>query len=649
MSRILVIDDEAASSLVMQNRLEELGFEVLVADNGAKGLLEAKEGRFDAFLVDANLDSGVGGLEVCRRLKAAPQTAAVPVVLISKQAATTEEMRRGFEAGCESFLPKGMHGVLEDMLQVLARQRAARVELASENRALKDETRRAQEELQRGADLDVLLDGGGDQSLLRREMAAGRPDGLLIVDGSGIVRHRDRGAGDLLGPGLVGKNLGRLAPATGLEAFVRDAHTESRDGFRLDLPERNGRASRSLTASVAPLVSSEPGKGADMRVVMLTDTGKRRVAAELMRMQEYTIPRREVGVLRDAARIAYGPGSLVGSSPAMVRVRELVTQAAAHRQPALIRGPAHAGKLRVARAIHFSSDSSGAFLQLSCAALAEDNLESELFGVVKGATAEAVVDRPGIFQQARHGTVFLEHVDRLPAPLQERLLAAIRNGKVTRAGGKRAEKIDVRILAATQEDLGARAAAKSFSAELYAALAPIEIHIPPLCERAEDVPEVVHHFLAQYGAGRSAHLTPEALEALTRYSWPDNMREVASCIEHACREARGEAIELAHLPAPVGDASGETVQKTVVPQPPPAVRVGYSAATLAGGASVSQSGYLRPWEINPEEEPVSLELYERKALLRALEETGGDRLAAAKLLGVGKSTLYRKLKRYDIR
>ena len=650
MSRILLIDAEAATRLVMQNRLEELGYEVLAVDNGAKGLLESKEGRFEAVLIDPNLESGVDGLEVCRRLKNAPPTSGLPVILMGKQAATPEEMRRGFAAGCESYLPKGMHAVLDDVLSVLARQRAQREELAHENRALQDGVRRMQEEHQRGADLDVMLEGAGDQALLQREMAAGRPDGLLIVDGAGIVRHRDRGAGDLLGRNLVGKNLGRLAPATGLEAFARDAHTESRDGFRFDLPERHDRASRSLTASVAPLVSTQPGKAPDMRVVMLTDTGKRRVAAELMRMQEYTIPRREVGVLRDAARIIFGRGSLVGISSAMGRVRELVAHAAKGKGSVLISGPEHAGKQHVARAIHFSSDSGGPFLNISCSALSEANLESELFGQVKGATEEALVDRPGIFQQAEHGTVYLESVDHLPEKLQARVLKAIRDRSVTRTGSATSEKIEVRILAGTSVELGTMASAKMFSKPLFEEFAALELELPALKDRAEDIPAMAGHFLGRFGMGRTLTLSPRGLEALVLHDWPGNVRELAACIEHACRETPGDLVDTEHLPAPVGDAQGELLRKDIMPQPPQQRVPGFVGRPEQPEFSAPDRGFgvARPWDIGPDD-PVSLELYEKKALLRALEETSGDRLAAARLLKVGKSTLYRKLKRYDIR
>lgn len=648
MSRILLIDDQAATRLVMQNRLEELGYEVLAADNGAKGLMESKEGHFDAVLVDPHLESGVGGLEICRRLKHAPQTAGVPVIFIGKQSSTTEEMRRGFEAGAEFFLPKGMHGILDEVLGVLGRQRVRHEEVVREKRALEDSARRMQEEFQRGADLEVLLEGAGDQALLQREMAAGRPDGLLIVDGAGIVRHRDRGAGDLLGRNLIDKNLGRLAPATGLEAFVRDAHTESRDGFRFDIPERNGRSSRSLTASVAPLVATKPGAGPDMRVVMLTDTGKRRVAAELMRMQEYTIPRREVGVLRDAARIIYGQGSLVGPSPAMARVRELVAHAAKSMTSVLISGPRNSGRQHVARAIHFSSDSGGPFLYLSCSALSEANLESELFGQVKGATPEAVVDRPGIFQQASHGTVYLENVDCLPEHLQKRLLTALRERKITRAGGKRAEAIEVRILAGTRENISNLVAAGSFSKPLYDALSALEIQMLPLSQLTEDIPAMARHFIERFGGGRALTLAPQTVDVLMSHSWPGNVRELAACIEHACRESAGDVIEPSSLPGTVGDRPASSSGGGSVAEPPLRTDVLVPAAPARGAfASRSEVG-LQPWEIGPDE-PVSLELYEKKALLRALEETGGDRLAAARLLKVGKSTLYRKLKRYEIR
>jgi DNA-binding NtrC family response regulator len=642
-----LIDDEPATRLVTQNRLKDLGFQVVAVESGAMGLHEAREAAFDLIVEDVGLGAGGGGVnafEVCKRLKQTPQTAGVPVVMTSKQTSGVEEMRRGFEAGCDAFLPKAHQAVLDEVVRAALRGRAQLADLARQIRGLEESQRRLQGGTQQGADLEQALKG--DPSLVQRELAAGRPDGLLLVDGEGIVRFFDRGARDLLGGGLVGKNLGRLAPASGLEAFVRDARTDSREGFRFDVPERNGRTARSLTASVVPLVTEHGGRDPDMRVVLILDGSRHKVATELMRMKEYTIPRREVGVLLEAARASFSPSTLIGTSPEMQIVRAQVIEAARSRQPVLIVGPTDGGKQHAARAIHFEGDAGGPFVPINCAALASANLETELFGLVKGATEEAVADRPGVIHLASHGTVYLENVDALTPELQERLEETMRTGKVRRTGAKRQERIEVRVVASSERDLRRMAQEGALRPSLLELLISLEIHVPGLCDREIDVLPLARHFIGRFGGGRPLELSQDAARQLTNHGWPGNVRELASCIERACHNTAGEVIDIDHLPAPLGDSQSSLATHEIVPRAPARVpEVGGTHTPLSGHAPDGPGG--GQWEIGPEE-PVSLELYEKKALLRALHETGGDKLAAARLLKVGKSTLYRKLKRYGI-
>jgi len=653
-TKILLIDDEPATRLVMQNRLKELGFDVVTAESGAKGLLEARESAFDLILVDADLGAGVNGYEVCRRLKQAPQTAAVPLILLSKQSGVREDLRRGYEAGCEAFLQKSDLAILEDVVRVLLRFRAQQDDLALQNRALEEKLRRTNEERLRASE------GEADPAQAWRELACGRPDGMLLVDAEGIVRYADRGARDLFGNALEGKNLGRLAPATGLEAFVRDARTDARDGFRFDLTSR-GRAVRSLSSTVVPLVANPGEIDPGLRVVLLLDASKRRLASEILRLQESTIPRREIGVLLDAARVAFGPASLLGTSAAMARVRAQISEAARSGEPALLTGEPGTGKQHAARALHFGGESSGPFLPVHCAGLSPENLESELFGTLKGegrkgSSTEARSDRPGLFQQANHGTVFLEDIDRLPPALQPKLLRVLQEHQVCRAGSEKQESVEARVVASTYADLSELAKSGAFAAELFDCLRGIEIHLPPLRERREDVPVLAQNFLSRYGCGREGlEISDRALWTLENYDWPGNVRELAACIERACVQAQGELIDVEHLPAPLRELFRSLPSRDLVPSPRPTrVAIGGThtaveehAQTSARAPEQARTGAREPWEIGPEE-PVSLDLYEKKALLRALEETGGDKLAAARLLKVGKSTLYRKLKRYGI-
>jgi two-component system response regulator HydG len=323
-----------------------------------------------------------------------------------------------------------------------------------------------------------------------------------------------------------------------------------------------------------------------------------------------------------------------------------VLEAARHQGPVFVRGPGSSGKHHVARAVHFGSDASGPFLPVNCAGLGEQNLEIELFGQVKGAHPDALSDRPGVFQLANHGTVYLQHVTALAPALQERVLGVLREGRVQRAGSKRSERVDVRLVSSDESDLAQAVQAGRLRRDLAEALAPTAIALEPLCARPEDIRDLTLHFIERHALGRRLALAPEALAKLESYRWPGNVRELGTCIERACLSVDGELIDVEHLPAPLGDAQERIGTHEMVPAAPP------SSATTVGGTHTA-SGALRgaldqhPWDITPEE-PVSLDLYEKKALLRALYETGGDKLAAARLLGVGKSTLYRKLKRYGI-
>ncbi|HVS19087.1 MAG TPA: sigma 54-interacting transcriptional regulator, partial [Planctomycetota bacterium] len=399
MSRILLIDDELSSRLVMHNRLKDLGHDVTVAENGAKGLLEVREAPFDLVLVEYNLASGVGGPEVCRRLKQMPQATTVPVVMISRQSGSRDDMHKGFEAGCDAFVTKADLPVLDDVLHSMLHFKALHDEASRQIRALEEFNRRLQESAARPAG-----DGEGQASgEAPRESATLRPDGVLLVDADGIVRYADRGARDLFGGGLEGKNLGRLAPASGLEAFVRDARSEAREGFRVDLPSRAGRSGRSLSAAVVPLISAPGSKDPELRIVLIFDHTRRRMAAELLRVEDYVLPRRELGVLLEAARAAWGPSTIVGTSLAAAELRGLVSEVARAGQPTLILGESGVGKEHLARAVHFSGERAGPFLPVSCAGLSQANLESELFGHVPDALEGLAGERPGLFQQGARG------------------------------------------------------------------------------------------------------------------------------------------------------------------------------------------------------------------------------------------------------
>jgi len=652
--RILVIEDEPGTQLLLQSRLQDLGHQVTTAPTGAMGLMEARSGGYDLFLVDVMLGAGIDGFEVCRRLKAMPHAHGVPVVLVSGHVKTREELHRGYEAGCEAFLIKGDITLLEDVVRAMLRIKSLQDDLAMQNRLLDEHNRRLQEERQRGAELESALRELPATSGAIRELATSRPDALLLVDPEGVVRLVDRGAREFFGKDLEGRTLGQLAVGTGLEAYVRASRTEPREGFRFDVGARAGRDVQHLTATVLPLVP-RPGHGdPGLKIVLLMDAGKRQVAAEILRVQENGVPKRELGPLLEAARFAFHPSSLLGLSPQMSHLRAELQRLAGTDHPVLVVGEEGSGVGRVGRALHFGANRSGPFVPLQCGALSNDAMEAELFGHVKGAFEGAHADRPGLLQQADRGTLFLEDVGRLSCELQTRLLEVLETGRVRRVGATKAEPVKVRVVAAASPTIEFEVEQGRFSRELFRHLSTATVVVPALRDRLMDVPLLVQHFLQRFGASLGqAELDGEATWVLENYDWPGNVRELKSCIERACANSKDPVIGLEQLPQALRDLQSKLMDKHAIP--PARRREERTAGTHQPGRAFAPAGFPRGpafGNFRPEpqeEEPVSLELFEKKALLRALDETGGDKLAAARLLKIGKSTLYRKLKRYDIK
>ncbi len=638
MGRILLIEDDPGAQLLFRNRLQELGHDVIGAATGALGLMEARAGKFDLFLVDVGLGSGIDGYEVCRRLKGIPQIHGVPVVLISGQVRSQDDLHLGYEAGCEAFLVKGDLTQIEDVVRAMLRIKSLQDDLALQNRLLEEQNRRLQEERERGADLESALRDTGSRALVFRELATGLPDGVLLVDGEGIVRMSDRGAQDILGKEIEDKHLASIAPGAGLEAFVRNVHSERHEAFRFDLGDRNKTVIRSLSASVIPTVPRNNGSES-FKVVMLFDAGKRRVAAELLRLEEHGVPRREIGPLLEAARRTFHPSALIGESVSMAELRDHVARAASSDRPVLIRGESGTGKELIARIVHFSGTAGGPFVSVNCSALARALLESELFGHVKGAFPEAISDRPGLFQQAQHGTIFLDEVGEVPLALQGKLLELLEEKQVYRAGSQQPESVDVRIVAGTSADPDALVAQGRFRKDLLVRLNAIAIQVPALRERDDDVIVLAEHFLERYRGAKDLRFSEEAQFVLTHHDWPGNVRELEYCVESACSLANdGKEILVAHLPPHLQELHKRLAEDRIPSMEP---SYGHSRA-----AEPSSEVYA---DIDSEAEEPSLQFYEKRAILHALRVTDGDKLAAARLLKIGKSTFYRKLKAHGLR
>jgi DNA-binding NtrC family response regulator len=256
--------------------------------------------------------------------------------------------------------------------------------------------------------------------------------------------------------------------------------------------------------------------------------------------------------LREQLQGTYGFENIIGRSPAMAEVFELVRKAARSGANILVQGESGTGKELIARAIHANSPRAAqAFVPVDCASLPEQLLESEVFGHEKGAFTGAVKTKPGLIELAHQGTLFLDEIAELPVGLQVKLLRALQEREIRRVGGTRHIEVDVRVVSATNRDLRELVAKGGFREELYYRINVILIKLPPLRERRGDVTLLAHAFLRKYGESRQPPLrgfAPETFQALEAYSWPGNVRELQNVIERACALADGDTIEIGDLP-----------------------------------------------------------------------------------------------------
>ncbi len=334
---------------------------------------------------------------------------------------------------------------------------------------------------------------------------------------------------------------------------------------------------------------------------------------------------REVNEFREVERIMTEQGSfegMVGQAPAMLELFRKIQQVAPARSSVLILGESGTGKELVARAIHrHSSRARQTFLPVDCAAIPAEILESELFGHERGAFTGAQLRKPGKFELANNGTLFLDEIGELPLGLQAKLLRALESQTFMRVGGTEEVKVDVRVLAATNRDLGRMADGGGFRQDLYYRLAVVTLRIPSLRERAADIPLVAAYFLdrfARENGRKTPFLTAEALQVLKHAPWPGNVRELRNLMESLVILHAGEEIQAQHLPEELRRVAREA-------------EVGAGDSPLpAGGTLVGRT----------------MEEIEREVILKTLERTAGNRTQAAEMLGIGLRTLQRKIKQY---
>lgn len=325
------------------------------------------------------------------------------------------------------------------------------------------------------------------------------------------------------------------------------------------------------------------------------------------RISENELLREQIG-----ERVPFG--GIMGCSPAIEEALNVVARAAPSRATVLLHGESGTGKELMARAVHEASPRAGRpFVAVNCAALNKGLIESELFGHEKGAFTGADARRTGRFEQANGGTLFLDELAEIPLDVQVKLLRVLQERTIERVGSGVAIKVDVRLIGATNRDLAALVAHGAFREDLFYRLNVVAVDLPPLRQRKGDIPLLVNHFLARYAAENDkavGEISKEALELLTRYAYPGNVRELQNIVERAVVMARGAVVTCADLPAEVQKAAPALVADTL---------------------------------------PAQVEELEKKAIAQALERAGGVQSRAAELLGLTERNLRYKLKKYGLK
>ncbi|MDD4890564.1 MAG: sigma-54 dependent transcriptional regulator [Phycisphaerae bacterium] len=328
---------------------------------------------------------------------------------------------------------------------------------------------------------------------------------------------------------------------------------------------------------------------------------------------------RQIHNLREQLDEKFGFEGIVGNSPAMTRIVRTIRQVANSTIPVLLQGESGTGKELLANAIHVNSDRNGKpFVALNCAGLSESILEDELFGHVKGAFTGAAGDRKGRFEHADGGTLFLDEIGDMPANFQAKLLRVLENGEMVRLGSNEPIRVDVRLISATNRDLSKMVDDKQFRQDLYFRIKGVTVTIPPLRERRDDIPPLIEHFLTLTAGvhNRPAPtLTPAATRTLTAFDWPGNARQLKTAIETMLV---------------LSDPEKRTLDADDIPE------------------EISRAGPGSAASLSPSLVGISIEQAEKLLIENTLKLVNGNREQAAKMLGIGERTLYRKIKEYGL-
>ena len=444
---------------------------------------------------------------------------------------------------------------------------------------------------------------------------------LLLVDDERAVREACRDVAEGLGfnafTAASAEEAYRLLDSQNIDVVLLDLRLPGANGIDalLELRERRPDLVVVVMTGFATVQSAVQAMKEGAYDYVTKPFTKDELSLLLERVTNHLRLKSENRTLRERIKSKQGFGNIIGSAPEMEKIYRIIGKAAHSNHSVLILGESGTGKELVARSIHFSGPyRDKPFIPVDCGSLVPTLVESELFGYVKGAFTGASQTKDGLLSIAQGGTIFLDEIGELPIDLQAKLLRAIQEKEIRPVGSTRRIPIDVRILAATNRDLEHAVSQGTFRKDLYFRLNVLSVKIPPLRERRQDIPLLVGHFLDRLSreAGMERMLTDDAMKALLAYDWPGNVRELENCLERSCALTTAPLMQLRDLP------------------------------TYIHGMPAEQPGSVRVQrKIMPMAE------LEKQTIMSALAQLNGDKLLAARLLGIGKTTLYRKLKEYS--
>jgi PAS domain S-box-containing protein len=560
---ILIVDDTPDNLRLLADMLKRRKYKVRPAPSGAHALTSVKKEIPDLILLDILMPE-LDGYEVCRQLKADESTRDVPVIFLSALS-EVEDKVKGFEAGGVDFITKPFQ--LEEVI--------VRVETHLKIHNLQQELRAETTRFK------TLTEAAFEAILIHST------DSIIDANPAAIRLFGSTEAT------LIGASLAELLPDDE-HHFVVSGQSTPIEGMILD------RDNSPIQVEIR--TRNIPAKNRQIYVTAIRD-----VTLQRQMEQEREQLRQENSILKKTIQSRYRFGDMIGRSPAMQKVYELISKAAASRYPVVLYGESGTGKELAAKTIHaLRFQLSEPFVTVNCGAVSESIFEREFFGHRKGAFTDAIRDEPGFLDAAQGGTLFLDEIAELPLTMQVKLLRVLESGEYTPVGGVMPKKADALVIAATNKNLAELVQQAKFREDLFYRIQVIEITLPPLRNRREDIRLLVEHIFALHNSEDKSDNLPEQLrEMFYTYDWPGNVRELTNTIQ------RYLATDNVILPDPTQMKSQNNEQKTV--------------------------------KLHD-----AVEMLEEKMIRDALQQTQWHRGAAAKLLNIPRRSLQRKMLKYDV-